>query len=317
MNNARIGSLTCIIAMIIVGSSLAGSAALVDYPIYGGQAGRYAVAALLLFAVLARRRIPLLLPTGRQWWQLIGVAATGLALFNVCVIQGDARLSPSLVGAVIGTAPIVLALAGGAARRGNRRLLVAASVVVAGVVLVQGLGPVNAPGLLFALGALGGEVGFSLLAVPLLPTLGPLRVSAYVCALAVPMMLLVGLLMPGPLFAVPTGTELAMFGYLAVMVTAVAFLLWYSGLSRIGPARAGLFCAIMPIAAAVTSVALGFEPLRLHVLAGALTVGLGLLIGTLGFGRDDTADPPAGPATRRTPAQPVAGNKSLAARPAP
>ncbi|WP_037366174.1 DMT family transporter [Nakamurella lactea] len=284
MTNDRTGILSCIAAMIIVGSSLATSAALVDFPIYGGQAARYAVAAAALLAVLRFRRIPLIRPTLRQWAQLAAVAATGLALFNVCVIQGDARLSPSLVGAVIGTAPIVLALAGGAGRRGNRRIMAAAAVVVTGVLIVQGLGPVNGPGLLFAVGALAGEVGFSLLAVPLLPTLGPLRVSAYVCAIAVPMMLIVGLLLPGPLFAVPTGTELATLGYLAVMVTAVAFLLWYNGLSRIGPARAGLFCAVMPIAAAVTSVALGFEPLRLHVVIGALTVGLGLLVGTLRTG---------------------------------
>lgn len=267
--------------MTIVGASLAASAALVDYPIYGSQALRYAVAAALLFAVVRWRRVPMIRPTAGQWWRLLALAATGLAFFNICVIEGNARISPSLVGAVIGAAPVILALAGGAARRGDRRILLAAVVVVVGVVLVQGLGAGNLPGLLFAVGALAGEVCFSLLAVPLLPRLGPLLVSTYVCALVVPMLLLAGLFAPGPLFAVPTVTEAVTLGYLAVMVTAVAFLLWYRGLTTIGPARAGLYCAVMPVAATTASVLLGFEPVRLHVLIGVLLVGLGLAIGTV------------------------------------
>lgn len=265
--------------MVVVGASLATSAALVDYPIFGGQAVRYAVAGAILLAVVRWRRVPLRRPTAGEWGLLIALAATGLAFFNVCVIQASSRLDPSLVGAVIGTTPIALALAGGAARRGSRRLLAAAVLVVAGVVVVQGLGALDGPGMLWAVGALAGEVAFSMLAVPLLRTLGPLLVSTYVCWLAVPLMLLAGVLLPGPLFAVPTLAEAASLGYLAVMVTAVAFLLWYGGLSRIGPARAGLYCAVMPVAAATTSVVLGFEPLRLHVVLGSALVAGGLAVG--------------------------------------
>lgn len=275
------GHLTCCVAMVLVGSSLATSAALVDYPIFGGQAVRYAVAGAILLAVVRWRRVPLRRPAILEWALLIALAATGLALFNVCVIEANARLDPSLVGAVIGTAPIALALAGGAARQGSRRLLADAVLVVAGVVVVQGLGVIDGPGMLWAFGALAGEVAFSMLAVPLLRTLGPLLVSTYVCWLAVPMMLLVGMLLPGPLFAVPTLAEAASLGYLAVMVTAVAFLLWYGGLLRIGPARAGLYCAVMPVAAASTSVLLGFEPLRLHVALGSALVAGGLAVGAV------------------------------------
>lgn len=288
-STAHIGHLGCIAAMTLVGGSLAASAGLVDYPIYGSQAVRYAVAAGLLLVVVRLRGVPLLRPTPTQWLQLLALAATGLALFNVCVIEGNARVSPSLVGAVIGTAPLILALAGGAAQRGERRTLLAAVGVVTGVVLVNGIGEANLPGLLFAAGALAGEVGFSLLAVPLLPRLGPLLVSTYVCALAVPMLLLVGLIAPGPLLAAPSLAEAVTLGYLAVMVTAVAFLLWYGGLARIGAARAGLYCAVMPVAAAITSVALGFEPLRLHVALGVAVVGGGLAVGTFPSRRRDAA----------------------------
>ena len=44
---------------------------------------------------------------------------------------------------------------------------------------------------------------------------------------------------------------------LAVVVTASAFVLWYSAVARIGAARAGLFTGFAPVAAAVGGVLLG------------------------------------------------------------
>lgn len=54
----RTGDLRCAAGMAIVGSSFVASAALAGFPVLGGQAARYAVAALVLLAVLAVRRVP-------------------------------------------------------------------------------------------------------------------------------------------------------------------------------------------------------------------------------------------------------------------
>ena len=40
--------------------------------------------------------------------------------------------------------------------------------------------------------------------------------------------------------------------YLAIVQTAIAFSLWYSAVGILGPAIAGLFAGLMPIAAALT-----------------------------------------------------------------
>ncbi len=77
----------------------------------------------------------------------------------------------------------------------------------------------------------------------------------------------------------PTATETAALAYLAVVVTAVAFLLWYSGLARLGAARAALFAGLVPVAALAASVALGVESPTWHAVAGVLAVGAGLVLG--------------------------------------
>ncbi|MCP9950239.1 hypothetical protein LUX33_18680 [Actinomadura madurae] len=160
-----------------------------------------------------------------------------MVAFNVCIVAATADTSPATIGTVIATVPIVLALAGPLleGRRPAPAIIVSACVVAAGAGLASGFGGGSARGLLLSLGALAGEVCFSLLAVPLLPRLGPLRVSAYSAALAAPMLLAAGLVTDGTAaLRVPTAAELAGFAYLSAVVTTIAFLLWYDA---IGPAR--------------------------------------------------------------------------------
>ncbi|ARU52242.1 hypothetical protein CBR64_13010 [Cellulosimicrobium cellulans] len=304
----RSGDLRCAVGMVIVGSSFVASAALADFPVLGGQAARYAVAALVLLAVLAARRTPWLLPSPRALLRLLALAATGLVGFSVLVVESAGRADPSLVGAVVGASPVVLAAAAALrARRVAVRTLAAAVVVTVGVVVVEGGGAGDPVGVALALGALACEVCFSLLAVPLLPTLGALRVSAYACVLAVPQLALLGLVRQQvsgqPFLVAPDAAELAALAYLAVVVTAVAFLLWYSGLATIGPARAGLFAGLLPVAALATSVALGFEALDARSLVGTLVVGAGLVLGLAAPPRGADAPAPSPRAEQRAPAQ--------------
>lgn len=285
-------------AAAIVGSSTAVSARLVRYPVLTGQALRYAVAAMILCALLRWRGggAPAVKLTGRQVVRVLALAATGLVGFNVCLIGALRQASPAAVGSVVGSAPVVLALAGPLLARGRPagRPLLAAVVVVAGAAIVQGLGEGSLVGLILALGALAGEVGFSLLAVPLLPLLGTLRLSAYLTAAATPMLALAALLTQGraALLAPSFGEDVALL-YLAVVVTAGAFLLWYFSLARLGPARAGLLLGLMPVSAAVGAAAIGTGTLTAAALLGSALVGLGVTLGLL----------PGGPARGRDAAR--------------
>lgn len=269
-------------AMSAVGTLTAVSATIAGYPVYGGQALRYAVAAVILIGV-ARLRGPRAVPAARwEWPLLVALAATGLAGFNVCIVEATHHTSPATIGTVVGSVPVVLAVVAPLmdARRPAARTVVAAAVVTAGAGVASGLGGGSLTGLLLALGALAGEVCFSLLAIPLLPRLGAVRVSAYSAAIAAPMLLAAGLVTGGhTMLRVPTGDEAAGLAYLTLVVTVGAFLLWYDALGRIGADRAGLFAGLIPVAAIVTTMVLGLRTPDMAELAGALLVGLGVVTG--------------------------------------
>jgi drug/metabolite transporter (DMT)-like permease len=275
------------LAITILGSSFPLTRLLLGYPVLGGQALRYALAALVLSALVrAGSR-----PTARQLARLAALAATGLVGFNVCALAALRTGDPPLLGTVVGAAPLVLALLGPAldGRRPSVRLAGAAAVVVAGVALVEGGafgaggafgggGRASLAGLAWAVGALTGEVLFSVLAAPLLPALGAVRVSAWACGLAVPQLLGVAVLTgEWRHWRAPTATEGAVLGYLGVVLTVGAFVLWYTGLRRLGVARAGMFAGLLPVATlAATALLDGRVPGALP-LTGTALVAVGLV----------------------------------------
>ncbi|GGQ23397.1 DMT family transporter [Streptosporangium pseudovulgare] len=276
-------------AMLLVGTSTAVSATIADYPVFTGQALRYALAAAILLAVVGRRRLPRVRLTSRDILLLIALAATGLAGFNLFLVEATRHAGPAMIGTVVGAVPLVLALVGPLMerRRPAPRAVGAAIVVALGAAVAAGLGSGSLTGLLLSLGALAGEVAFSLLAIPLLPKLGPLRVAAYPAALSVPMLLAAGLALDGTTsLRLPTLSQAAAFGYLGAIVTAAAFFLWYDALRRLGADRAGLFAGLVPVGALLTTVALGLGQAGPADVTGALLVAAGVVIGLRQPSRD-------------------------------
>ena len=278
----RRGTAGAATAMFMVGTLTAVSATIASYPLFGGQAVRYAVAAAVLLLVARLTGGPGARPGPRDWLLLLALAATGLVAFNICIVEATRDTSPATIGTVIAAVPIVLALVGPLRerRRPAPAVVASACVVASGAALANGLGGGSFRGLLFSLGALAGEVCFSLLAVPLLPRLGPLRVSAYSAALAAPMLLVLGVAADGAgVLRTPTAGELAGFAYLSAVVTTIAFLLWYDAIGRLGADRAGLFAGLIPVSAVVTTVALGIDRPGPADLAGAALVAAGVVVG--------------------------------------
>jgi drug/metabolite transporter (DMT)-like permease len=90
----------------------------------------------------------------------------------------------------------------------------------------------------------------------------------------------VGLVTDGTsVLRVPDRGEVAALGYLSIIVTVGAFILWYDALGRIGADRAGLFAGLIPVSAVLTTMVLGLRTPDMAELAGALLVGLGVVVG--------------------------------------
>jgi len=276
-----IGSLYASIAMLLMGSSVAVSSVIRHYPALGGQAARYALSAAAL-GLLLRARGKLPRPALRDLALLLALALTGLVGFNLFLLAALNHADPAAIGVIVGCVPIALALAGPLAepRRPRPRTLWAAGIVSLGAAVVQGAGTVSLQGVLLAFGVLTCEVAFSLLAVPLLPRLGPIAVSTYVAALAAVILFLAAAFVDrGGALPVPTFAQAAVIGYLGLAATTCAFVAWYAGIGVLGTARAGLFAGLAPISTLACSVILGTDSLSLLRVLGVLVVGAGVTAG--------------------------------------
>ncbi len=269
--------------MILVGGLVGVSRTLTAAPLFTAQAIRYAVAAVILLALARGLGVPIRRPRGREWLWLVSLAATGLVLFNVAIVRGDAHAQPAMIAVAVACVPVLLGLIGPLLdpqrRAPRRRVVLAAVVVTAGAVLVEGAGRADAAGVAWAAVALACEAGFTLLAVPLLERHGAWGVSVHSVWIGAVMLGVLGGVIEGPAAAARlTGPDLIAVAYL-VLVTVAAFVLWYSAVSALGPGRVGLLTGIAPVSAALTGVATGSRAPTALMWAGIAVVMAGLAAG--------------------------------------
>ncbi len=270
------------LGMVFVGSSVAVSTALVDSPLLTGQGLRYALAAVLLLLLARRAGVRVVRPQGAEWGWLAGVAVTGLAVFNVAIVRAVEHAEPAAVAVAVACAPVLIGLLGPAleGRVPHPRVVAAAVVVTGGSVLVEGAGRADAVGIGWAVVALLCEAAFTLLAVPVLPRLSPWGVSVHAVWIAAVMLLVGGVVAEGPTAALRIEPRVAAtLLWLAVVVTAAAFVLWYGAVASLGSGRAALLCGVAPVSAAlVGAVTTG------HVPGPFVWVGIGVVLAGLALG---------------------------------
>jgi drug/metabolite transporter (DMT)-like permease len=273
-----------VFAMMLVGGSVAVSELLGDAPLFTAQAIRYAAAAALLLVMARTARVRIVRPRGTEWLWLAGIAATGLVLFNVAVVRGVAHAEPATIAVAVACVPVVIGLIGPLLDRQRPavRVVLAALVVTAGGVMVEGTGRTDTAGIAWAVVALVCEASFTLLAVPLLRGQGAWGVSVHTVWIGSFMLLVLSCLVDGPQAATRLRPEhWAAIGYLALLVTAVAFGCWYTSVAIIGPGRAGLLTGVAPLAAALAGAfTIGQLPtapvwLGIGVVCAGLVIGLG------------------------------------------
>ncbi|MFC8732061.1 EamA family transporter [Luteimicrobium sp. NPDC057192] len=270
------------VAMALVGGSAAVSRVLVDSPLLTAQALRYLAAAAILVVVARLRGVRLVRPRGVEWLWLLAVAGAGLVLFNVALVRGAAHAEPAVLAVAIACVPVLLGVVGPVLQRRpvRTRVVVAAAVVTAGAVLVEGTGRADGVGVLWALVALVCEAAFTLLAVPVLGRHGAWGVSVHTVWIGA--VLFTALAVPFEGWDAVTRLDAGDFVavvYLAALVTAAAFVLWYGAVGTLGADRAGLLTGIAPVAAAVAGMAGGLGAPHVGVWAGIGVVGAGLVVG--------------------------------------
>ncbi len=242
--------------------------------------GRTGLAALILLPIAAARGE--LRPLLRHWKALLLFTVAELAVPWLLLSEVETRLSSSLTGLLIAAVPLVGAVLGwvtGADRLDGRRLT-GLGIGLAGVVALAGLdlGAGNAVALLeLAVVAIGYALGPFVLARGLAdaPRLGVVAAALTITALAY---LPVGVAQlpstwPGPSVVVAVIV-------LALLCTAVAFILFYALIDEVGPVRATVITYVNPAVAVVLGVLFLHESLSWSIAAGFALILAGSVLAT-------------------------------------
>jgi drug/metabolite transporter (DMT)-like permease len=230
--------------------------------------GRTATGALLLLPLAASRGE--LRPVVRRWLPLLAFAAVEIAGPWLLLSSAERRLSSSLSGLLIAAVPLVGAvitwLTGSSEELGRRNLAgLALGLVGVGALVGLDVGGASAGSLTeMAFVVVGYALGPFVLSRFLsdLPALGVIALS--LTASAVVYAPIATLQAPG---AFPAGRVVASVLVLAVVCTALAFLLFFSLIAEIGPVRATVITYVNPAVAGILGVA---------VLGESFSAGMGI-----------------------------------------
>jgi drug/metabolite transporter (DMT)-like permease len=242
---------------------------------------RTGLAALMLLPLAAARRE--LRPLLARWRPLLAYTAVEVAIPWLLLAEAERKLSSSLTGLLIAGVPlvgaVVVSVTGERERQGGRRwlgLLIGlvgvaalvgldlgqtdplALVEVAGVVVGYALGPII---------LVRGLVG--------MPPLGVVAVSLGLTALVY----LPAAIVDWPA-AVPSAHVLESVVGLAVLCTALAFVLFFALISEIGPVRATVITYVNPAVAALVGVTVLGEHVTGGMVLGFLLILSGCLLAT-------------------------------------
>jgi drug/metabolite transporter (DMT)-like permease len=236
--------------------------------------GRTAIGALLLAPVAMFRSQ--LRPLLARWRPLLAYTAVEVAIPWVLLARAETKLSSSLTGLLIAAVPlvgaVVVTLTGEREQQGSRRW-VGLLIGIVGVAAIVGLD----------LGVVNTLAIVEIAGVAVCYAVGPIILSRRLAGLpaldVVAASLVLTAIVYAPLAAsrwpssLPSGRVLLSVVGLAVLCTAIAFLIFFALIAEVGPVRATVITYVNPAVAAV----LGVSVLGEHVTWG-MGIGFALVL---------------------------------------
>ena len=240
---------------------------------------RTALATLLLLPLAAYRRE--LAPLVRRWLPLLAYTAIEVAIPWVLLGRAETKLTSSLTGLLIAAVPLIGALivtVGGGEHVGRRRWF-GLLVGLVGVAAIVGLD----------IGQTSVAALFEVAGVAVCYAVGPLIFARWLTDVPALGVVTASLLITAVVylpFAVTHWTSspsshviLSVVG-LAVICTAVAFLVFFALINEVGPVRATVITYVNPAVAAVLGVTILNEQLTAGMIAGFVLVLAGSVLAT-------------------------------------
>ncbi|MGO4327921.1 DMT family transporter [Cupriavidus sp. 2TAF22] len=278
-----IHSLLLIAAMALVGSNVGLGKAIVAYvPILLFALLRFAIAIACLAPWYRPARMRAV--SRGEWTNLFLQAFFGTFLFTLLMLGGVRLTSAMAAGVITSTIPATVALLSWLILRErlSRRTVFSVLLAVAGIVVLNvargpehgGGGGVNSGGHallgnLMIMGAVICESIYVILSRRLAQTLAAIEICAYTHLIGGLLMLPLGLvpLLTFDMTSVPAGIWLMLLWY-ALSASIFSFWLWMKGVRHVPAQLAGVFTAVLPVAAATYGIVfLGEQPGWAHGVA--------------------------------------------------
>lgn len=245
---------------------------------------RFVIAGALLLAVLWRAERSLRLPR-REWMAFIAAGMVGTGFYQPLFLTGLSMTTASTTSLIIATSPAFVALIN---RILGRELLpprawIGIMLTFIGVALIIQGGEgvtLNSQALWGDLLVLIGSFLWALyavLAAPLMASYTPLRVTAMTTSLGAAPLIVVG----APAAVALDWSQVNGWGwsgilYSAVFAIVVGYIIWNSGVKKIGGARTALYNNLIPVVGAIGAAIFLGEALTPFKIAGALVIFAGL-----------------------------------------
>ncbi|MCP3756060.1 EamA family transporter [Streptomyces sp. TBY4] len=264
-----------------------------DRPLFTGV--MRALPAGLLLTALARK-----LPTGQWWWKAAVLGGLNIGAFFPLLFLSAYRL-PGGVAAVLGSAGPLFVVGLAALLLGERarlRTVLAAVVAAFGVSMVV----LTAQAQLDLVGVVAGVVSSASMAAGTVMTkrwgrpegVGPLAMTGWQLTAGGLIILPIAALVEGAPPALD-GKAFLGYGYMMLINTGIAYLLWFRGIGQLGATSVTLLGPLSPLSAAVIGwAALGQALSPVQVLGMAIAFGA-TVAGQLAAGRADAPRPKAEP----------------------
>ncbi|UKY48253.1 DMT family transporter [Streptomyces inhibens] len=245
------------------------------HPLYGAVIRALPAGVLLL--ALCRER-----PHGSWWWKSLILGVLNMGAFFALVYLAAQLLPTSLASTIMANSPLVMMLIAWAlvAERPQLPHLIGAGLGVGGVclMLLTGATSVDPLGVLASVAAMVMSSWGYILAK---------RWSREVDVLAsTSWQLIAGGLVLLPLAVVMEGAPPALdipavlgFGYVTVVATALAFVVWFAGLRHLPAATVGLVGLLNPVTGVLLGTMIAGEELTFRQLCGLALALTGILLG--------------------------------------
>lgn len=281
--------------MGIVGTSMTANKFIVgELPIMLASGVRFLIATVVLLALvlLIEDRLPRI-PV-RLHLVLIAQAFFGVFGFNVLVLLGVDMTTATISGIITAMTPAMIAVISfGLGDRLGTGAWFGVALTIAGVILVNLLAtppedaarrPLLGATLVFL--AVIGEALYTVLGRQVATRMSPLSTATFICIYGLAMFLPFALwdLRRFDLASAPPSAWLAV-AYLALVVTVLAFVIWFVGLRTIPASTAGAFTGMIPITAVISAWLVLSEEIGWAHVAGIALVLAGILLVATSRGR--------------------------------